>query len=76
MSHLSPPEDQISLLEELIPQAFKRALSEERSEAAEHLLRALEALEPNATPGSSVARAYLAISDRTINDSLGPRRLR
>lgn len=59
MTHLPVPEDQISPLEELILKAFKQALSDERSEVAEHLLRAIETLQPDPAPGSSVARAYL-----------------
>ncbi|KZZ24144.1 hypothetical protein A3753_17845 [Sulfitobacter sp. HI0082] len=76
MTHLAVPEGQISPLEELILKAFKQALSDEQLDVAEHLLRALETLQPGPAPGSSVAKAYLAISDRTINGRLAPRRLR
>lgn len=76
MTYPAVPEDHLSPLEELVLKAFKQALSEERSEAAEHLLRALETLQPDPAPGSSVAKAYQTIADRAINGSLGLRRLR
>lgn len=76
MTRLTTSEDKISALEEQILRAFKQSLSEERSEVAEHLLRALETLQPKPTPGTSIAKAYLAISDRTINGVTVPRRLR
>ncbi|CCF22392.1 protein of unknown function (plasmid) [Pseudorhizobium banfieldiae] len=76
MTHSAVPEDQISPLEELILKAFRRALSDEQSDVAEHLLRALETLQPNLAPGSSVANAYRAIADRTINGGVVSRRLR
>ena len=46
-------------LEEQVLAALERALAEGRSEAAEHLLRALEALCGDASPGSVLADAYL-----------------
>ncbi len=49
-------------LEEQILTAFKRALSEGRMDVAEHLLKALEALDPHPMPGSLVADAYGAIA--------------
>ncbi|MBA3516065.1 MAG: hypothetical protein H0T75_00025 [Rhizobiales bacterium] len=53
--------DRPAALEDQILTAFKRALAEGRSDVAEHLLRALEALQPHPTQGSSVADAYRAI---------------
>jgi hypothetical protein len=46
-------------LEEQILVALERALAEGRSDTAEHLLRALEALCGDATPGSPLTDAYL-----------------
>ena len=46
-------------LEEQILAALERALAEGRSDTAEHLLRALEALCGDASPGSVLAEAYL-----------------
>ena len=46
-------------LEEQILAALERALAEGRSDAAEHLLRALEALCGDAMSGSPLADAYL-----------------
>ncbi|WP_149536711.1 hypothetical protein [Siccirubricoccus phaeus] len=51
----SPPS-----LEEQILAALERALAEGRSEVAEHLLRALEALCGDASPGTPLADACLA----------------
>ena len=45
-------------LEDRILAAFKRALVEGRLDVAEHLLRALETLQPDPIPGSAVADAY------------------
>jgi hypothetical protein len=53
---MSPP----SSLEQQILAALERSLIEGRSEAAEHLLRALEALRGDASPGTPLADAYLA----------------
>jgi hypothetical protein len=75
MTQISTRNSRNSPLEDQILEAFKRALSEEQSEAAEHLLRALEVLQPDPMPTSSVAKAYRAIADRTINGSTAPRRL-
>ncbi|WP_149536698.1 hypothetical protein [Siccirubricoccus phaeus] len=52
---MPPPES----LEEQILAALERALAEGQAEAAEHLLRALEALCSDASPGSVLAEAYL-----------------
>ena len=45
-------------LEAQIIAALRQALAEEQSEAAEHLLRAIEALCSDATPGTALADAY------------------
>jgi hypothetical protein len=47
-------------LENLVLAAFRRAEAEGRGDAAEHLMRALEALcaGPDAAPGSALAEAY------------------
>lgn len=50
-------------LEEQILAALKRALAEGRAEAAEHLLRALEALCGDASPGTLLANAYLTVAE-------------
>lgn len=75
MTQISTRASRTPLLENQILEAFKRALSEEQSDVAEHLLQALEVLQPDPAPGSSVAKAYLAIADRTINGSTEPKRL-
>jgi hypothetical protein len=49
-------------LEDQVLAALRHALAEERLETAEHLLRALEALSPEALPGSPLAAAYLAVA--------------
>ncbi|SDD48433.1 hypothetical protein [Belnapia rosea] len=49
-------------LEEQVLAALERALAEGQLEAAEHLLRALEALCGDALPGSVLANAYLAVA--------------
>lgn len=46
-------------LEEQIQAALERALAEGQAGAAEYLLRALEALCGNASPGSLLADSYL-----------------
>lgn len=51
-------------LEAAILTAFKQAVADNRLDIAEHLLKALEALEPNCMPGSSLADAYLSITYR------------
>ncbi|TDH62091.1 hypothetical protein E2C06_12955 [Dankookia rubra] len=53
---LPPPPN----LEEQILAALERALEEGQTEAAEHLLRALEALCSDASAGSVLADAYFA----------------
>ncbi|MCB4824864.1 hypothetical protein [Roseicella aerolata] len=53
----SPPS-----LEEQILAALEQALAEGRSDAAEHLLRALEALCGDASPGTPLADAYLTVA--------------
>ena len=50
-------------LEHQILAAFKRALAEERLDVAEHLLKALEAFQPEPEPATSVAQAYQALVD-------------
>ena len=64
-----------SPLEDQILEAFQRALSEEQSDVAEHLLRALEVLQPDPASGASAAKAYRAIANLTINGSTAPRRV-
>ncbi len=49
-------------VEEQILSAFKQALSEKRWDAAEHLLQALEAIQPEPAPGSTLAKAYRSIA--------------
>ncbi len=49
-------------LEQRILVALTQALAEHQSEAAEHLLRALEALSEDAVPGSPLADAHLLLS--------------
>jgi hypothetical protein len=57
-------------LEEQILAALERALAEGRSDTAEHLLRALEALCGDASPGSPLADAYLtATGERALRQS-------
>ncbi|MDN3565106.1 hypothetical protein QWZ14_12110 [Paeniroseomonas aquatica] len=51
------------LLEERIIAALRQALAEQQTEAAEHLLRAIEALCQDATPGTALAEAYAAAFD-------------
>jgi hypothetical protein len=46
-------------LEDEVLAALERALRERRHDVAEHLLRALEALCGDASPGSPLADAYL-----------------
>lgn len=74
MTQVSTRRSWVSPLEDQILNAFKQALSEEQSEVAEYLLRALEVLQPNPAPASSVAKAYRAIddipSDSTHRDAL------
>lgn len=54
-------------LEDRILAALELALAEGRTEAAEHLLRALEALCSDVSPGSLLADAYLtATGKRTL----------
>jgi hypothetical protein len=48
-------------LEDQVLAALERALRERREDVAEHLLRALEALCEDASPGSPLADAYLAV---------------
>jgi len=50
------------LLEDQVLAALERALRERREDVAEHLLRALEALCPDAAPGSPLGEAYLAVA--------------
>lgn len=53
-------------LEEQILAVLIRALKEGRAEAAEHLLRALEALCVEAVPGTPLADAYLAAAGERL----------
>jgi hypothetical protein len=53
-------------LDEQILAVLERALAEGRSEAAEHLLRALEVLCREASPGSPLADAYLTIAGQRV----------
>lgn len=45
-------------LEEQIIAALRQALAENQTEASEHLLRAIEALCSDTTPGTALANAY------------------
>lgn len=49
-------------LEDQVVAALERALTEGELEAAEHLLRALEALCEDASPGSVLPDAYSAVA--------------
>lgn len=49
-------------LEARILAAFEQAMADGEWNAANHLLCALEALSPDALPGSSVAEAYLCVA--------------
>jgi hypothetical protein len=49
-------------LETAILTAFERALADDHIHVAEHLLRALEALQPDLGPGTERAFAYLEIA--------------
>ena len=49
-------------LEQCILAALTQALAEHQSEAAEHLMCALEALSEDPVPGSPLADAYLLLS--------------
>ncbi|TDH62326.1 hypothetical protein E2C06_12000 [Dankookia rubra] len=51
-----------SQLEDQVAAALERAVAEGELEAAEHLLRALEALCGDASPGSVLADAYFALA--------------
>jgi hypothetical protein len=53
-------------LEEQVLAVLKRALTEGRVEAAEHLLRAVETLCGDACPGSARASAYVALAEATF----------
>lgn len=55
-----------SHLEDQILAALERALAEGRLEAAEHLLRALEALCEDGLPGASLAVAHLVASEEGV----------
>lgn len=55
------PPDLPTPLEDQILAAFKRALAEGRLDVAEHLLQALEALQPDPVPGSATAGVYSSI---------------
>jgi len=50
-------------LEYRILAALRQAMTDDRLDVAEHLLRALEALAPNCAPGSPVAEAYLLVAE-------------
>ena len=52
-------------LENRILAAFKQALEEGRVDVAEHLLCALEALDPGVTPGPTLSEAYLSTAKST-----------
>lgn len=49
-------------LESRILTAFRQALDEDRLDVAEHLLCALEALNPNGMPGSALSEAFLSLA--------------
>ena len=53
-----------SRLERRTLAAFRQAVDNGRLDFAEHLLRALEVLGPDATPGSPLAEAYLSLGIR------------
>ena len=50
-------------LEDRILAALRHAMADGRLDVAEHLLRALEVLAPDGSPGSSLARAYGLIAE-------------
>lgn len=55
-------------LERLVLGAFRQALADGRLDVAEHLLHALERLQPTPEPGSSLAaacKAFLRMGDAT-----------
>ena len=50
-------------LERQIAIAFEAAIRSDRLDVAEHLLDALELLDPELRPGAPLARAYLSFAD-------------
>jgi hypothetical protein len=52
-------------LDESILAAFKKACAEDRMDIAEHLLRALEALDGEPEPGSPLGEAYSTVATST-----------
>jgi hypothetical protein len=63
-------------LEEQIAAAFQRALAERQTDAAEHLLQALEALCDDAVPDTPLAEAYFAMVGPRKPPRLSPRQRR
>jgi len=53
----------VPVLETRILSALRQAVAGNQLEAAEHLLRALEALQTDCLPGTPLADAYLTISE-------------
>lgn len=49
-------------LESRILTAFKQAVAEDQPDVADHLLRALETLCPEAVPGTPLAEAYVSVA--------------
>ena len=55
-------------LEQQVSQAFEQALADRRLDVADHLLQALEALDPE-FEGSAIRRACHSILDRTVAEA-------
>jgi hypothetical protein len=51
-----------SALEKMILSALRQAVADDQLGVAEHLLSALEVLQPDCVPGSPLADAYLSIA--------------
>jgi hypothetical protein len=63
MTPHGPSQRHPTRLEEQVLAALKQAMTDDRLDVAEHLLRALEVLVPDCAPGSPLAAAYLLIDD-------------
>ena len=59
-------------LEDQIFAALKQAMSNGRTDVADHLLSALEVLAPECTPGAPLVRAYTLIADPGLQAVLDP----
>ncbi len=58
-------------LEGQIFAALKQAMSDGRTDVADHLLSALEVLAPECTSGAPLARAYTLVADPGLHGALG-----